>query len=94
MKEHCISAGIYLEIPQWIQNLIWFLWETADVSEKDIVQSFHLSCGNNMQKIAHSQKQPPYHKVIMIPSEEPALCAEIIILETSNSLLMMLESEY
>lgn len=94
LKRHIITLGICKEIPIWLQNLMWFLWESMDVAKKDALQRFSLSCENGMQKIEHAQTRPLYRKVIKIPTDEKTICKEVIILETSYSLTMILNDEY
>jgi len=49
---------------------------------------------DKMQKIEHSQKYPPYHKTIVLPSDGLTINTKIIILESEKSLTMMLNSKY
>lgn len=94
MKERRITSGIYGAIPRWLQNLMWFLWESMDVPEREWFQVFCLSERDRMQKVDHSQNNPPYHKVIVVHAEGETICEKVIILESHSSLTMMLHSEY
>ena len=94
LKKRIITSGIRKEIPIWMQNLMWFLWESMDVVKKNALQSFSLSCEGGMQKIEHSQIHPPYRKAIMISEKEKIIFRDVIILETHYSLIMMLNDEY
>ena len=94
MKKRYTSPRIYGVAPRWMRNLLWYLWESMDGSERGDFQSFSLCSDSETLRIEHSQKQPPYHKVMLIPSEGETICTKIIILEKHDSWVMMLDSEY
>ena len=94
MKKRYVTPGGYGIIPRWLRNLMWYLWESMNESERGDFQSFSLYSDSETLRVEHSQKQPPYHKVILIPSEGETVCTKIIILEKRDSWVMMLESEY
>lgn len=94
LKERRITSGIREAVPRWLQNMMWFMADSMDVSEKNFCQIFCLSEEDKMQKIEHSQKYPPYHKTIVLPSDGLTINTKIIILESEKSLTMMLNSKY
>lgn len=94
MEKRYTTSGIHTRIPGWLRNLLWYLWESMNELERGDFQSFSLYSDSETLRIEHSQKQPPYHKVILIPSEGETICTKIIILEKRDSWVMMLDSEY
>lgn len=94
MKKRYVTPGVYGIIPRWLRNLMWYLWESMNESERGDFQSFSLSSDSETLRIEHSQKQPLYHKIILIPSEGETIRTNIIILEKHDSWVMMLDSEY
>jgi len=94
LKEHYATHRVCESVPRWLRNLMWYLWESIDELERGDPQSFSLTCDCGTLRIEHSQKQPPYHKVIHIPSEGETICTKIKILKNHSSWIMMLDSEY
>ena len=94
MKKRYTTSGIHTTIPEWLRNLLWYLWESIDEVERGDFQSFSITANSETLRVEHSQKQSSYHKVILIPSKEETICTKVIILEKNDSWIMMLGSEY
>ena len=94
MKKRYITNGVRLRIPVWLQNLIWFLWESAEVSEQDCCQVFELCRSESDQKVIQSQKNPPYRRVVEVSAVHDIAEGKILIVEEFNQAVMLLASEY
>lgn len=92
-----ITDRIKAEIPIYMQNLLWFLIETMEVSEKDYLQVFELEKtiidGKPMQKIVHYQEKPLYKKEHII-SIKNAISSKIFVIDDGNHNTMLLPEEY
>ena len=60
-QRYC-TKGITENVPLLTQIIIWGLIDSMKISEKDYLQVFKLTAENKMQRIVHSQEQPPYEK--------------------------------
>jgi len=64
-----VSPRVADAIPQWLQNMLWYLIETMEVDVKKRVQLFELSTvlqdGIIRQRIIHLQ-QPNYHREYVV----------------------------
>lgn len=93
MKNRYITRGIAAEVPPWLQNLMWFLWDSMAVEHKDYLQIFKLSRSAETQRIVHLQEQPPYRKELAIPAPD-AINAKIYIIAENDYETMLLADEY
>lgn len=91
------TSRITASIPNFMQNLLWFLIETMDVESKDHLQVIELSKtlkdGKQAQKIIHEQEKPPYRKEHIIPAESPII-AKIFVIDDGTHSTMLLAEEY
>lgn len=93
MKNRYMTRGVAVEVPPWLQNLLWFLWDSMEVENKDYLQVFRLSRSDGMQEIEHMQEQPDYKKIICVPAAD-AIDAKIHIIEDDDHVTMLLADEY
>lgn len=92
-----ITNRVKAKIPIYMQNLLWFLVETMEVSEKDYLQVFELEetviNGKPMQKIVHKQENPKYRKEHTIPIKN-TVTANIFVIDDGTHSTMLLSEEY
>jgi hypothetical protein len=92
-----VTKGVQSEIPQFLQNIMWYLIETMETKEKDYVQVFQLSGfnegGKTKQKIVHSQEQPAYRKEYIICTKQ-IIHAKIFVIDDVTHCTMLLADEY
>ena len=93
MKKRCITQGVAAEVPPWLQNLLWFLWDSMEEERKDDLQVFRLSRAGALQSIEHAQEQPPYRKTICVPAAD-AIHAKVCIIADNGHATMLLANEY
>ena len=96
-EKRYVTKGINEKIPEYLQNLLWFMVETMDTTKKDFLQVFELQDtledGIPMQKIIHSQEQPPYHKEHILSTRKP-VNAKVYIIDIGTYSTMILPEEY
>ncbi|MGE4284513.1 MAG: DUF960 family protein [Clostridia bacterium] len=96
-NDRYMTNGVKNTIPQYTQNLIWFLIETMKVEEKDYLQVFKLSAtkvdGTIRQKIAHIQEQPEYRKEYIILLGN-AITAKLFVIDDGDHTTMLMAEEY
>lgn len=92
-----MTNRIKAEIPIYMQNLLLFLVETMEVSEKDYLQVFELEetaiDGKPVQRIIHKQENPPYRKEHTIPIKN-IVTEKIFIIDDGTHSTMLLSEEY
>jgi hypothetical protein len=92
-----ITQGVKETLPSFLQNILWYLIETMDVTEKDYLQVFDLSHtsedGKMKQTILHTQEQPPYRKEYFICTKQ-IVAEKIFIIDDYTHCTMLLASEY
>lgn len=97
-NDHYMTRGIQSEIPLFT---IIALWEMIDVArqktELDYLQVFNLypahEKGKTMQKVVHTQEQPPYQNTISFPCETPVQ-TKIFCIDDETHSTMLLAEEY
>lgn len=95
MENRSVTQGICDRIPVWLQNLMWYLWESIPPPERGYMQVFRLSCAESgVQAVQLSQKEPPYCRQVEVDAPEGAVMAKIYVLKDENIAVMMLESEF
>ena len=85
-----------LSLPE--QLILWNLYDTMNISEKDYLQVFKLERqyhrnGKAAQKITHSQEVPPYSKAFTFQFTNPVDTKVFIINDTTHE-TMLLANEY
>jgi len=92
-----ITKGIKAEIPQFMQDVLWYMFEVMEISKKDELQIFQLSpvseAESIKQSIEHSQECPTYEMKNIITVEKP-LEAKIYVINYGSCCFMMLANEY
>jgi Staphylococcal protein of unknown function (DUF960) len=92
-----LTKGVQEEIPQYLQNLIWYMIEIMQVPQKDYLQVFELDCITKderiKQQIVHSQEQPSYRTEEIITCQK-AIRAKIYVIDESDHCTMLLANEY
>lgn len=87
------TQGVVLSLDLALQNLLWMMVSTMEISKKDRLQIFALSVFNGQQKIVHYQKQSLYRKEIHFKSKQPVI-AKIFIIDNGMYSTMLLAEEY
>ena len=93
-----ITRGIQAEIPAFTTMILWEMIETArQETPLDYLQIFRLypvhEQGVAMQKVIHTQEQPPYQKTLCFPCENPVR-AKIFCIDDETHSTMLLADEY
>jgi hypothetical protein len=92
-----VTNGVKDTIPQWLQNLLFYMINIMEVSEKDYLQVFELSSVNvdgiQKQKIIHSQEQPSYKNEEIINAKIP-IDAKVYVIDEGEHCTMLLSKEY
>ena len=91
-QRYC-TKGITENVPLLTQIIIWGLIDSMKISEKDYLQVFKLTAENKMQRIVHSQEQPPYEKTHEFRTDSP-VTAKIYVIDDENHTTMLLAEEY
>ena len=76
-----------------LQIILWDLIDSMEVVEKDYLQVFRLSAESGMQKIPHSQEQPPYERTLEFRTDNP-ITAKIFVIDDETHTTMLLAEEY
>ena len=91
------TKGIIAEVPEYLQNMIWYLIESMEVAEKDYLQVFELKSelanGKSMQRLIHTQEQPEYKNEIVFAATTP-VTAKIYVIDDKTHSTMLLSNEY
>ena len=87
-----LSRGVDDTIPIELQLFMWACIDQIP-EPRDYLQIFDLEQVGDMQSIAHRSEQPEYHKVYLLPSEEP-ITEKIYVIDDSTHSTMILASEY
>lgn len=93
-----ITRGIHAQIPMFTTMVLWEMIETARrETPLDYLQVFQLypahEQGNSVQKVIHTQEQPPYRKILCFPCENPVQ-AKIFCIDDETHSTMLLADEY
>jgi len=92
-----ITKGISIEIPLYLQNIMWYMIETMRVEQKDYLQVFTLERtvidSEVQQKIIHTQEEPDYRYEFCFKSDSP-VNAKIFVIDEETHSTMLLASEY
>jgi hypothetical protein len=92
-----MTKGISIEIPLYLQNIIWYMIETMKIEEKDYLQVFTLERSvvnlEVQQKIIHTQEQPDYRYEYTIKSDNP-INTKIFVIDDEDHSTMLLADEY
>lgn len=92
-----VTQGVKVEIPQFLQNILWYMIETMEVTEKDFFQIFKLSHleveGKSKQKIIHSQELNDYYKEYVIDVQSP-VNASLYVIDNGDHCTLLLAEEY
>lgn len=92
-----ITEGIQTRIPEYMQQLLWYMISTMEVAGKDHLQVFELSSvikeGMLKQRILHKQEQPYYSKEHIITVNRP-ISAKVYVIDDTTHCTMLLAGEY
>lgn len=94
MKKYQISSAAYANVPVWLQNLIWYMWEAMSVPKKSCLQIFRLSRVAKEQRIEHIQRNPYYYTTVKMPPIYKIVCGTVFLVEEENSISMLFTDEY
>ena len=87
------TRGVTATVPLMLQIVLWDLIDSMKVEEKDYLQVFRLSAEIGMQKITHSQEQPPYERQLEFRTANP-ITAKIFVIDDETHTTMLLAEEY
>ena len=85
MEKRFITSGVAARISVWLQNLMWHMRDTMQAKPRDYLQVFNLTRSGIMQTIIHTQEQPNYRKVLVVPAVNAAT-EKVYIIEESDHL--------
>lgn len=92
-----VTNGVNKELPIYMQNLLWYLVEAMEVSEKDYLQIFELKerviDGRTMQLIVHKQEKSLYRKENEIPIKN-VIASNVYVVDKEAYSTMLLAEEY
>ena len=87
-----LTAGVAATIPEFLQLFIWNCIDRLP-DERDYLQVFRLEPFVDMQQIKHTAEEPEYHKIYLIPSDNP-ITEKIYIIYDDDHTTMLLAEEY
>ncbi len=92
-----LSRGVNEKVSIFLQMLMWDMIDEMDIS-KDYLQIFNLTPidvnGIKVQKIVHTQEQPPYKRVIVLNSLTKPIDEKIYVIDSGEYSTMIFASEY
>ena len=94
-----ITRGINLEIPLYLQLLMWDMIKSMKVEKQDYLQVFKLERvnaeGKVFQKITHSQEQHEYENTLLIHAyDDKAVDNKVFVIDDYEYCTMLLAEEY
>ena len=96
-NQRYITKGVSIEIPLYLQNILWYMIETMQVEKKDYLQVFTLQReivnSETQQKIIHMQEEPDYRYGYSFKCDSP-VNAKIFVIDDETHSTMLLTSEY
>ena len=91
------TKGILNALPFGSQKVLWDLYDSMTVPEKDYFQVFELSKaeeeGKPLQKIRHFQEEPFFEEFCSVPTSK-AINEKVYIINDFTHETMLLASEY
>ena len=87
------TKGISENVPLLAQIVLWNLIDSMSISEKDYLQIFKLTASGKIQRITHSQEQPPYERTHEFRTENP-ITAKIYVIDDGDHTTMLFAEEY
>lgn len=91
--EKLVSKNVLDNVPLLLQQILWNLVETMDVSKKNYVQSFDLSVEDGYQKIIHTQYTGHYKKAYIVKTPMDCILDTIQIRDDKDECAMMFQFE-
>lgn len=95
-NQHYATKGVVAEIPNYLQAMMWFMAGSLEV-EQDYLQVFKLKSetvgGVPMQKLIHTQEQPPYNHEMLFEADSP-VTNKVYIIDDETHSTMLLSEEY
>ncbi len=92
-----LSKGVNEKVSIFVQMLLWDMVDEIDIS-KDYLQIFNLTPidinGVKVQKIVHTQEQPPYTRVVVLNGLTKPIKEKIYVIDDGEHSTMILASEY
>lgn len=92
-----LSRGVNEKVSQFLQMLMWDMIDEMDIT-KDYLQIFNLTPidvnGIKVQKIVHTQEQPPYKRVIVLNGLTKPIDEKIYVIDSGEYSTMIFASEY
>lgn len=92
-----LSKGVNETVSIFVQMLLWDMIDEINIS-KDSFQIFNLTPidvnGVKVQKIVHTQEQPPYTRVVVLNNLTKPINEKIYVIDDGEHSTMILASEY
>lgn len=92
-----LSKGVNRKLSIFVQSLLWDMIDEIDIS-KDGFQIFNLTPidvnGVKVQKVVHTQEQPPYTRVVVLNGLTKPINEKIYVIDDGEYSTMILASEY
>jgi hypothetical protein len=92
----CITRGAAGAVPEYLRNIIWYMFEVTDEKERDCLQAFFLEEGTRngsaIQKITHILKRSRCRREYLITVKK-TVWAKIYVKSGSGCSTMFLEEE-
>lgn len=94
-NERYMTRGVQETVPQYLQNLLWFLIDSMQTESKDYLQVFALSERDGKQHIIHTQEQPPYQQEQSVDNGGFAVVTgKIFVIDDTAHSTILLAEEY
>lgn len=92
-----LSRAVNETVSIFLQMLMWDMIDEMDIT-KDYLQIFNLTPidvnGIKVQKIVHTQEQPPYKRVIVLNNLTKPIDEKIYVIDSGEYSTMIFASEY
>lgn len=89
-----VTRGISAALSPPMQTLLWFLIDSMDVPEKDYLQVFQLEPDGEIQRVLHTQEEPPYRSEHLLKFGDTPISAKILVIDDGDHSTMLLAEEY
>lgn len=90
-----MTRGVQQQIPNYLQNMMWYMIDTMQSENKDYIQVFHLSRQEEKQKILHKQEMPPFTQEVLVDSNDfPIVTQKVYVIDDETHTTMLLSEEY
>ena len=89
LKQRYVTNAVKTNVPVWLQNLIWCMWDIMEAPKRNCLQVFTLSGSNMGQQVEHLQAQPPYCQTVETAIQEAPVFGTVLVVEEDDCLTML-----